>query len=71
MFDRPFVPGPYSIDYFQVLAVLVCMLVIITKVDVKWDDAFVGYLPSKYVFKSGGLYTCNSASHSYPFKYLR
>ncbi|KIK00753.1 hypothetical protein K443DRAFT_678945 [Laccaria amethystina LaAM-08-1] len=41
----------------MVLAVLICMVVIISKVNVNWADAFQGYLPSKYIFKSGGLYT--------------
>jgi metal iron transporter len=34
------------------------MLVIITKVDVDWGEAFLGYVPSKPVFQAGGLYTC-------------
>ena len=34
------------------------MIVIITKVQVNWGDAFKGYLPSKYIFSSGGIYTC-------------
>ncbi|KAJ3524698.1 hypothetical protein NMY22_g10885 [Coprinellus aureogranulatus] len=41
----------------MVLAVLVCMIVVISKVDVDWADAFKGYIPSKYIFQSGGLYT--------------
>ncbi|KAJ2932492.1 hypothetical protein H1R20_g4618, partial [Candolleomyces eurysporus] len=41
----------------MVLAVLVCMCIIISKVDVDWGDAFQGYIPSKYIFQSGGLYT--------------
>lgn len=41
----------------MVLAVLICMAVIIAKIDVNWADAFQGYVPSKYIFKSGGLYT--------------
>ncbi|KAJ7116779.1 natural resistance-associated macrophage protein-domain-containing protein [Mycena crocata] len=40
-----------------VLAVLTCMVVIITKVNVDWAKAFEGFLPSKYLFNSGGLYT--------------
>lgn len=42
----------------KVLAVLICMVVIITKVHVNWGDAFQGYIPSKYIFSSGGIYTC-------------
>ncbi|PPQ75552.1 hypothetical protein CVT24_013244 [Panaeolus cyanescens] len=41
----------------MVLAVLVCMVIIITKVNVHWGDAFIGYLPSKYIFAKGGVYT--------------
>ncbi|KAK1236706.1 Manganese transporter smf1 [Marasmius sp. AFHP31] len=40
-----------------VLAVLVCICVILGKVNVDWGDAFEGYLPSKYIFPSGALYT--------------
>jgi metal iron transporter len=35
------------------------MAIIIAKIDVNWADAFQGYVPSKYIFQSGGLYTCN------------
>ncbi|KIM38137.1 hypothetical protein M413DRAFT_447908 [Hebeloma cylindrosporum] len=41
----------------MVIAVLVCMIVIISKVDVNWAHAFEGYIPSKYIFGSGGIYT--------------
>ncbi|ETW86739.1 Mn2+ and Fe2+ transporter of the NRAMP family [Heterobasidion irregulare TC 32-1] len=40
-----------------VIAVLVCMCIIISRVDVVRDQAFEGYLPSKTVFQSGALYT--------------
>ncbi|KAK0437449.1 putative transporter of the NRAMP family [Desarmillaria tabescens] len=40
-----------------VIAVLICMCIIIARVDVHWPNAFLGYLPSKYVFKNGALYT--------------
>ncbi|KAF8174935.1 natural resistance-associated macrophage protein-domain-containing protein [Pholiota molesta] len=40
-----------------VLAVLVCMIVIITKVGVNWAHAFEGYIPTKHIFASGGVYT--------------
>ncbi|KAG6919880.1 hypothetical protein DXG01_015588 [Tephrocybe rancida] len=40
-----------------VLSVLICMAIIISKVDVVWGKAFEGYLPSKHVFSSGALYT--------------
>ncbi|TFK21529.1 natural resistance-associated macrophage protein [Coprinopsis marcescibilis] len=41
----------------MVVAVLVCMVIVIAKLDVHWGDAFFGYVPSKYIFQSGGLYT--------------
>jgi len=41
----------------MVLAVLICMVAIITKVHVNWGNAFQGYIPSKYIFSSGGIYT--------------
>jgi metal iron transporter len=41
----------------MVLVVLICMLVIISKVDINLKDAFSGYLPSKYIFAQGGIYT--------------
>ncbi|EKM84357.1 hypothetical protein AGABI1DRAFT_67739 [Agaricus bisporus var. burnettii JB137-S8] len=41
----------------MVLAVLICMTIIISRVDVDWGQAFLGYVPSKYVFGSGSLYT--------------
>ncbi|KAJ7255856.1 NRAMP family [Mycena haematopus] len=40
-----------------VLAVFICMVIVITKVDVDWAKAFVGYLPSRYIFEDSGLYT--------------
>ncbi|KAI0093794.1 natural resistance-associated macrophage protein-domain-containing protein [Irpex rosettiformis] len=40
-----------------VFTVLVCMAVIIAQVGVNWGDAFDGYIPSKTLFQSGGLYT--------------
>ena len=43
---------------FKVLAVLICMAIVISKVDVDWADVFRGYLPSKYIFSSGSLFTC-------------
>jgi len=42
----------------KVIAVLICMIVIISKVDVNWAKAFEGYVPSKYIFAQGGVYTC-------------
>ncbi|KAF7344387.1 Manganese transporter pdt1 [Mycena sanguinolenta] len=45
-----------------VLAVLMCMVIVITKVNVEWAKAFEGFLPSKYIFGDSALYTCR-----YPF----
>jgi metal iron transporter len=39
------------------------MVIIISKVDVNWGHAFQGYIPSKYIFQSGGLYTCEFSEH--------
>ncbi|KAJ7054213.1 NRAMP family [Mycena amicta] len=39
-----------------VLAVLICMVVVISKVHVRWADAFEGFVPSKTIFGSGALY---------------
>ncbi|TBU46166.1 natural resistance-associated macrophage protein [Dichomitus squalens] len=40
-----------------VFIVLICMAVIISKTQINWGDAFDGFLPSKTVFRSDGLYT--------------
>lgn len=40
-----------------VLAVLICMAVIIGKVNIAWGEAFDGFVPSKTIFASGALYT--------------
>ncbi|KAI0345071.1 natural resistance-associated macrophage protein [Trametopsis cervina] len=40
-----------------VFTVLICMAVIIAQVGVRWGDAFDGFIPSKTIFQSGGLYT--------------
>ncbi|KIY72594.1 natural resistance-associated macrophage protein [Cylindrobasidium torrendii FP15055 ss-10] len=41
-----------------VLAVLICMCIIISRVNADWGDVFFGYLPSKYVAQSGSsVYT--------------
>ncbi|KAI0275202.1 natural resistance-associated macrophage protein [Gloeopeniophorella convolvens] len=40
-----------------VLAVLICMCIIVSKVQVDWGATFDGYLPSNAVFEHGGLYT--------------
>ena len=36
------------------------MFVIVTKIEVDWGQAFLGYVPSKKIFQAGGLYTCES-----------
>ncbi|KAH7930469.1 smf Mn2+ and Fe2+ transporter [Leucogyrophana mollusca] len=40
-----------------VLAVLICMAIIIAKIDVNWGSAFDGFVPSKAIFANGALYT--------------
>jgi metal iron transporter len=40
-----------------VLAVLICMAIIIAKLNVDWEQAFGGFVPSKLIFAKGGLYT--------------
>ena len=42
----------------KVFSILICMLVIITKIEVDWGQTFLGYVPSKYIFQPGSLYTC-------------
>lgn len=34
------------------------MCIIISRVDVEWNLAFQGFLPSKYIFPNGAFYTC-------------
>ncbi|KDQ62894.1 hypothetical protein JAAARDRAFT_28865 [Jaapia argillacea MUCL 33604] len=46
-----------SVIAILVLAVLVSMSIIISKISINWGDAFDGFIPSKPVFQSGGLYT--------------
>ncbi|KAH9953383.1 natural resistance-associated macrophage protein-domain-containing protein [Russula dissimulans] len=41
----------------QVLIVLLCMCILVSRVQVEWGDAFKGFLPSKTLFHHGGLYT--------------
>ncbi|KII93016.1 hypothetical protein PLICRDRAFT_49119 [Plicaturopsis crispa FD-325 SS-3] len=40
-----------------VLAVLICIAIVVAKVDVDWGNAFHGYIPSREIFAHGGLYT--------------
>ncbi|KAG1886046.1 smf Mn2+ and Fe2+ transporter [Suillus subluteus] len=40
-----------------VLAVLICMAVIIAKINIAWGPAFDGFVPSQEIFSSGALYT--------------
>ena len=51
--------------YTQVLIVLICMAVIISKTEVNWAAAFDGFVPSKTLFQAGGLYTCTSRAVSF------
>ncbi|KAK7451234.1 Manganese transporter smf1 [Stygiomarasmius scandens] len=51
------------VKYFEimigamVIAVLICMCIVISKVNVQWGDTFMGYLPSRYIIPNGALYT--------------
>ncbi|KAK2462884.1 hypothetical protein APHAL10511_005082 [Amanita phalloides] len=40
-----------------IFAVLISTVVIISKVNVDWSDAFLGFVPSKYIFQPSVLYT--------------
>ncbi|KAJ7590974.1 natural resistance-associated macrophage protein-domain-containing protein [Mycena floridula] len=40
-----------------VLAVLICMCIIIARIDIDWPHAFQGYLPTKFIVKNNALYT--------------
>ncbi|KAF8481695.1 natural resistance-associated macrophage protein [Russula ochroleuca] len=40
-----------------VLVVLICMCILVSRVQVEWDGVFKGFLPSKALFQHGGLYT--------------
>ncbi|KXN84965.1 Manganese transporter pdt1 [Leucoagaricus sp. SymC.cos] len=40
-----------------VMAVLLCMAIVISQIQINWGLAFDGFLPSKYVFGSGALYS--------------
>ncbi|KAJ3976341.1 natural resistance-associated macrophage protein-domain-containing protein [Lentinula raphanica] len=42
---------------FLVLTVLICMCIILSRVNVEWNHVFQGYLPSKYIFPNGAFYT--------------
>ncbi|KAI0281227.1 smf Mn2+ and Fe2+ transporter [Russula aff. rugulosa BPL654] len=41
----------------MVLIVLICMCILVSRVQVEWDGVFKGFLPSNALFKHGGLYT--------------
>jgi hypothetical protein len=60
-FNRPrlisfFFPLPISL-ISQVLAVFGCFVGLVVKIEPNWPRVFQGYLPSKYVFGPGALYT--------------
>ncbi|KAF8736853.1 hypothetical protein AX14_013786 [Amanita brunnescens Koide BX004] len=40
-----------------VFAVLICIVIIISKLNIDWSTAFIGFVPSKYVVQSDALYT--------------
>jgi len=48
---------PPTSHWRQVLAVLICMCILVSRVDVEWGEAFQGFLPSKTLVQHGGLYT--------------
>lgn len=48
----------------QVLITLICMAVIISKAGVHWGDAFDGFVPSKALVTSQGLYNGTSSSRT-------
>ncbi|KAI6114880.1 smf Mn2+ and Fe2+ transporter [Pisolithus croceorrhizus] len=60
-FDNPLRTRPVKIFEYLitalVLAVLICMAIIIARIDVHWGDAFKGLLPSKQLVENGALYT--------------
>ncbi|KIK30057.1 hypothetical protein PISMIDRAFT_20916 [Pisolithus microcarpus 441] len=60
-FDNPLRTRPVKMFEYLitalVLAVLICMAMIIARIDVNWGVAFKGFLPSKQLFANGALYT--------------
>lgn len=60
-FDNPLRTRPVKMFEYLitalVLAVLICMAMIIARIDVNWGVAFKGLLPSKQLFANGALYT--------------
>ncbi|KAI5998054.1 smf Mn2+ and Fe2+ transporter [Pisolithus albus] len=60
-FDNPLRTRPVKMFEYLitalVLAVLICMAMIIARIDVNWESAFKGFLPSKQLFANGALYT--------------
>jgi metal iron transporter len=46
----------------QVLIVLVCLCILVSRIHVQWEEAFQGFLPSKTLIHHGGLYTCAKIS---------
>src|SRR5712691_3024137 len=49
---------PPTSHWRQVLTVLICMCILVSRVDVEWGEAFKGFLPSKTLVQHGSLYTC-------------
>ncbi|KAL4067309.1 natural resistance-associated macrophage protein-domain-containing protein [Scleroderma yunnanense] len=60
-FDNPLRSRPVKLFEYLisalVLAVLICMALIIARINVDWGNAFKGLLPSKALFGNGALYT--------------
>ena len=60
---RTYQPVLPSVSHLtQVVAVLICLCVLVSKVDVEWGEAFKGYLPSKALVQHRSLYTCTRSS---------
>ncbi|KAI6012578.1 smf Mn2+ and Fe2+ transporter [Pisolithus orientalis] len=60
-FDNPLRTRPVKMFEYLItaltLAVLICMAIIIARINVDWADVFKGLLPSKALFENGALYT--------------
>ncbi|KAG6331720.1 hypothetical protein ID866_7370 [Astraeus odoratus] len=60
-FDNPLKARPVKVFEYLiavlVLTVLICMALIIARINVDWGDAFYGLVPSNKLFENGALYT--------------
>jgi metal iron transporter len=48
----------------MVVAVLICMAIIVGRINPHWPDVFQGFLPSKHIVQNGGLYVCKLVDHN-------